>query len=314
MIQLQCNSPFFDHLLAFSAIRKQHDALYVSWAPKLRTELEGLDLPDRFKMRSGVRDGAMRQRCVDGSRFVAHASADAPPTSKFLRDLGAVLTAARLGALDAALDAAVAADATVGASKDRLAAALASHIPKAAADGASHLQMAVKLALLTVKRRTATADGAPAAPWSMATLWADVCRRTDEVYCAVEGVPTASGPTDALTVYEATLAALVATLEEEAATPTAEAAAAKPEGGTTEEGADKGADTGAAEGAETAPPSVQLSLGGLKDPFRIVEKALDECAAAAAHPPARAHAQRKRVLRCQRAHVERACVRVVLVP
>jgi len=103
VIQMQCKSHFFDHLLAFTEIRKGHDEIYDGWDPTICEKIEALELPNRFVTSGGHRNGDMRQRARGGDRFVAPLPAQAQALSEYLRGLNAIVTDDVLDRLDARL-------------------------------------------------------------------------------------------------------------------------------------------------------------------------------------------------------------------
>ena len=58
------NNAFFEHLQAFSTIRKRFDEIYSAEGEDLRKELEMFDAKNKFKAKGG-RNPAMRQHARD---------------------------------------------------------------------------------------------------------------------------------------------------------------------------------------------------------------------------------------------------------
>ena len=65
--QLKGNT-FFEHLLAFSSIRNQHDSIYARlFKPAVWGAIESLESPDRLRRGDGSFDPEMRQRNTSGA-------------------------------------------------------------------------------------------------------------------------------------------------------------------------------------------------------------------------------------------------------
>lgn len=96
------DSDFFRHLLAFSAVRKQHDAIFAEqFTPEQQAWLTHLHLPNRFYT-AGVRDGDMRQHFFpedERPRPVAEVGYESPK-SKSLLLVGGLLSEEVLAAVD----------------------------------------------------------------------------------------------------------------------------------------------------------------------------------------------------------------------
>ena len=61
------NNTFFEHLTAFSEIRKEFDKIYLETSKVLRDELETFSAPNLFKTKDGKRDKEMRQRAREAA-------------------------------------------------------------------------------------------------------------------------------------------------------------------------------------------------------------------------------------------------------
>ena len=255
VIKMQCQSQFFEHLLAFTHIRTGHDVIFEGWPDAPRREIQELALPNRFRLNSGRRDGEMRQRERTGARFVAALPEGHAPQSHYLRELNGIVTDDVLTKLDAVLSNLDASEKTkegLGGVDDAGGALRPCFESMETAQAEQGLKHAVKLALLTHKLRRKEREAATGGFFAlvttptttMRTLHREVVRRTDEVYLAIEDVPTASGAFSMTDIFKRALEAL------------AKQVAASGEGG----------------------ELMALSFGDPKDPVRIVEKAADDYA------------------------------------
>ena len=231
VIQMQCTSPFFDHLLAFARIRRGHDRIYYEdWSEDVRDGIEGRPLPDLFRDPAGLPNGKMRQMTADGSRFIAHLAHDAEPTSEFIGKLQADFSAlgklqgdfSALGKLQGDVTNSILSKLDHALSKlhsDATSAMIHSAfsrlLPKAAEengvlkrtsapprlnpchDRAIDRPERLRIAAVPhgrVKLGLLTLKWQQKdGAWTMPSLWNEVMRRTDEMYLAYEAVPTSSG-------------------------------------------------------------------------------------------------------------------------
>ena len=182
--QLKGNE-FFDHLMAFSKIRKQHDILYrqeftthkPSQGAGEMTDLayvESLRKPDLFKLQDGPLKGkfdpAMRQKGLGGDIVKIN---EGEPKSEYItkRSRSALFSGEGLDRLDAAKD------------------AKGVELLAASADEKEDASLAMKLWLLVQKLRKDTPAGAE--PPSAATLWPLIAARTDSMLANGEFCMTA---------------------------------------------------------------------------------------------------------------------------
>ena len=100
--QIGEQNAFFQHLMAFTRIRKEHDRIYHEVAfPSAddRRRIEGFCAPNKLLLEDGkTRDGARRQRTRDDSAFI-HVSHQAPQ-STYLLDLQPFFSTKLLRAFD----------------------------------------------------------------------------------------------------------------------------------------------------------------------------------------------------------------------
>jgi len=100
--QLQENQ-FFEHLMAFSKIRKDNDCIYRTLAfpeDSDRVYFENFKVPNRFRLQNGIGDydPDMRQKTANGTRFVQ--LREGAPQSALLNKHAALLTQSRLDGLE----------------------------------------------------------------------------------------------------------------------------------------------------------------------------------------------------------------------
>jgi len=96
------NAEFFEHLIAFTQIRKGHDLVYVNVfeTEEEREHIESFETPNRqfINGRDGERDKHMRQKRADGEYCVV--SAGSQPTSTYLKKIRSLVTDQVLGQID----------------------------------------------------------------------------------------------------------------------------------------------------------------------------------------------------------------------
>ena len=195
---------FSRHLLAFSAIRAEHDRIYREVAfPSAaeRARIEVFEAPNLqfHNGKDGERDQSMRQRAVNGD--LCCVSKSPIPASGYLQELNEKLTPA-LAEIDSVMETqSNASEASLKQQVEQIVSAQQSSVTKAL------LTVATRLVLLVQKRRKAllarpTAEGdidmlqrrtleyiEAVVPQTTATqLWPRIVARTDQIYETVEGL------------------------------------------------------------------------------------------------------------------------------
>ena len=209
-LQLKDNV-FFDHLKAFSSIRKHHDVLYATQAfPDAddRTLLEKLHLPDLFQNLAGTGfNPEMRQKREDGIFIDELPLGEKGPCSEYLQELCCTFTTAFLREIDSVLAQPDVINTEKALCKAILERVIAPSELIAQLDMKKQESMgslAIKLALLVRKRRAKPIKTEPADTAS--ALWPRIVARTDRLYCLTEkylpafeyvanAVSSAAGPT-----------------------------------------------------------------------------------------------------------------------
>ena len=187
---------FTNHLLAFTNIRRQHDALWQGSAfqeQQIRFSIENVGAPDLLLLpeRRGW-DPWMRQCCIGGSRFIAPRIGPLQSTYLTLLDRSvrprlpsindhvmALPPNASEASVDSVLQSAYQAQAVTG---------LGLPPPE------EHTKLIKKLALLLLKlrcRATAEACDGNLASYDLTSLWAVIVQRTDEIYVVALFCPSA---------------------------------------------------------------------------------------------------------------------------
>ena len=215
---------FVEHLLAFSNIRAEHDRIYEEEAfskDEDREFVEKMDPEDHFLLSSGEFDSAMRQHSKDGSRVVRALDEAVAPKSCFLNSK--TLDEGILQELHTRL---IPHLSLAEGLNDETIEALVGEIPTAEDEAEYFRKWLVKLAKLSCK----TQIGPP-------ELWAEITRRTDEIYVVTE---------ELLPVFEAAARELRTTVVN---------------------GDDENTDSS---------ESDSVTIGPMKDPIRIHEKAQDD--------------------------------------
>ena len=190
----QTGKAFSDHLTAFAAIRKGHDEVYGRiFSDEKRACIEGFGVPDRFFLKDGARDPAMRLKGPDGITCAATLETSMAVQSKYLQGVCSVLTPELLVKVEVALN-----DTPNEVETMRHAVHAAMGISE------PYLEIETRLALLTLKRRALQASP-PTDPQQRkhfevqllvaphthaAELWGCILSRTDQIYEACEGLLT----------------------------------------------------------------------------------------------------------------------------
>ena len=201
--QLQGNA-FFEHLMAFAAIRRGHDELYVgsAFADKERREsVEAFERPNLFLIQDGSMtetfDPEQRQRSAGGGDFVGVLARGAQPESAYLKAMQEALDAKVLQRLDELVEKSVAGNDVDAAARERFerGATLLELTPES-----REWKAAKKLCLLARKLgkqvvaggEVPAVDGEEGARDKNAALpsqlWPRIVRRTDAIYGQMQKV------------------------------------------------------------------------------------------------------------------------------
>ncbi|GMH82002.1 hypothetical protein TrVE_jg184 [Triparma verrucosa] len=170
-------SKFYEHLSAFSTIRKEHDKKYTGEAFAMesqRSELEGIKTIDLFRLSSGSGwNGEMRNRNIDNE--IIKRRPDGVVNSEFLKGLDAGM-GPHLVVVDQVIEAG--SDGDEGWLPDE---ATQEALEKVKAweteDEKRHLDILKKLALYVVKKTRITKK-----KWTAVELWPEIMAATDEMY------------------------------------------------------------------------------------------------------------------------------------